>query len=109
MGSGTEGDVGGVAVEEARDGGDAHQQVFEEKVADDGAEDAERHVDDVVVRGVDCREPDAESDYCQRHANPCGALGAHRIDKCHQSIGRVKRGHCGENVGIAAVEAVEDA
>ncbi len=51
------GDVGGVAGDEASEGGDAHQAVLEDEVAEEGAGYTEADVDDVVVGGVDGGEP----------------------------------------------------
>lgn len=62
--------VGGVAGDEAGEGGDAHQQVFEDYETKQGAGYAEQYVDNVVMGGVNGGKPYAEGDYRQDDAHP---------------------------------------
>ena len=67
-------DVGFVSVEESVDCRNMCNGIFENQETDDGATDAEHHIDDIVVRGVNGGEPDSEGDDSQPYAHPCGSI-----------------------------------
>ena len=86
-----------------------HQSELEHGVAEQSHGNATGHIENVVVRCIDGGEPDAEADHGPGHAHPHGAPGAHRVDECHEHVGRVERRHGREDVGVAGIETVEDA
>ncbi len=81
------GDVGGVAVEPTPEGGDAHQDTFEESDCDEGADDATADVEYIMMGCVDSRKPNAECHYSQ-DTFPCPTtMNDKGVDKGYECIG----------------------
>ncbi len=60
-----------------------------------------------MVRCVYGSQPYTHGDHC-KGCDPCGSGSvAHGIEQCYKGVGRVERGHGGEYVGIAGVQAVK--
>lgn len=79
--------VAAVGAEKAAERGDVHEALLEEEGADDGDADACEDIDDVVMEGVDGREPYAQTNEGEETAQPPGAAGAHGVDGGHEHIG----------------------
>ena len=80
-------------MEEAAEGGNAQQHTLEEGDADKGGKDAEQHVDDVMVAGVDGCPPDAGGDEGAHGNEQPRAARQHGIDGGHKHISRMERGN----------------
>lgn len=76
--------------------------------ADDGGEDAEQHVDDVVVAGIDGSEPDADADEAKQTAGVPPAKALHGVDRGDEQVGGMQAGNGREDIGVLAIDAVED-
>lgn len=76
--------------------------------ADDGGEDAEQHIDDVVVAGIDGSEPDADADEAKQTAGVPPAMALHCVDRGDEQVGGMQAGNGREDIGVLAIDAVED-
>ncbi len=81
------GDVGGVAMEPAPEGGDAHQDAFEESDCNEGAEYATADIEYIMMGCVDSRKPDTKCHYSQNTFPSATTMNDERVDESYERIG----------------------
>ena len=70
--------------------------------------DAKQHVDEIVMTGIDCRPADAQRENAQQRGDNDMGMPLQGIKEGAEAIGAMQGGHGCKDIGITAVDAMED-